>query len=805
MARELSPDELRRPIDPATLGITSTQDRGPLQGIIGQERAVHALEFGLAIQERGYNIFVAGVPGTGRTTAIRAFLEQLAQGGKAAPDLCYVYNFGDPDRPRALCVPPGQGRSLQQGMKTLTQRVREQLPQVLESDEYMNRRQEIRNGFQRQREEVFAALNQKAQEQGFTIQATPVGFFIIPVIGGRPINDQDFLSLDPDIRERLRGRKEVLENELRTALKQLRDQERTTQEQLENLNREVALHIVSGLIEDVQEHFTEQPEVVRYMKDVQEHMVSNIGEFLPTPPPQEGQPTPSPWTEQLVLRKYEVNVLMDRTGAEGAPVVIEDNPTYANLFGRIEKETYMGFLHTDFTLIKGGSLHKANGGYLVLPVLEVLRNPFVYESLKRALRSREIDIEEPGERLGFVAMKSLHPEPAPLDVKVALVGTPPLYQLLFGLDEDFRELFKVKAEFDSRMESSQENIRDYIAFISTLCSKENLKPMYASGVARIIEYGFRLAEDRQKLSTRFAELADLIREANFWAGKDGGEYITGRHVQRALDEKVYRSNLIQERIRELVARGVILVDTQGAAVGQVNGLAVLSLGDYSFGRPTRITASVGLGRAGILDIEREARLGGPIHTKGVMILGGYLTHKYAQDKPLSLSARLAFEQSYEGVEGDSASAAELYALLSALSGLPLKQNLAVTGSVNQMGMIQAIGGANEKIEGYFEVCQVQGLTGEQGVVIPESNVQHLMLRLPIIEAVQAGKFHIYSARTIDEGMELLTGTPAGARQPDGTFPPGTISYRVDQRLREMARRLRAFAPEEPRSGAQEAP
>jgi predicted ATP-dependent protease len=544
--------------------------------------------------------------------------------------------------------------------------------------------------------------------------------------------------------------------------------------------------------------------VVRYLGEVQEHMTANMGEFLPSPPA-EGQPPAPPWAAQLALRKYEVNVVVDRAGTQGAPVVIEQNPTYTNLFGRIEKETYMGFLQTDFTLIKGGGLHQASGGYLVLPVLEVLRAPFVYESLKRALQGRSILIEDPGERMGQPAIRSLRPEPSPLDVKVALIGTPQVYQLLYTLDEDFHELFKVKAEFDSEMEFSEAAAEDYCAFICTLCDKEGLKPVDASGLARILEHGSRLAGDRHKLSTRFAELADLVREAHFWAQKAGVRSITSDHVQHALEEKVYRSSLVQERVRELMAKGVVLVRTTGSAVGQVNGLTVLSLGDYAFGSPVRITASVGLGRGGILDIEREARLGGPIHTKAVMILGGYLAATYAQDKPMTLSARLVFEQSYGGVEGDSASCAELYALLSVLSGLPVKQGLAVTGSVNQKGEVQAIGGVNEKIEGFFDVCQVQGPTGDQGVLIPESNAQHLMLRPDVVEAVRAGRFHIYPVRTVGEGISLLTGVPAGERGPDGSFPASTVNHLVDGRLREMARRLQTFGAEEPAGPPPESP
>jgi lon-related putative ATP-dependent protease len=496
--------------------------------------------------------------------------------------------------------------------------------------------------------------------------------------------------------------------------------------------------------------------------------------------------------KELPFRKYEVNVIVDNSSLQGGPVIMELNPTHQNLFGRIEKEAQFGVLSTDFTMIRGGSLHRANGGYLVLPTEELLRNLFSYESLKRAVMNECITIEEPGERMGFITTKGLKPTPIPLDVKVVLIGTPLLYHQLYLLDMDFKDLFKIKADFDTTMERTDENERKYAAFVCTLCRKEKLRHLDASGVAKIVEYGSRIAQDRQKLSTRFGEVADIIREANFYAMEENSEYVTADNVKKAIEEKVYRSNLIQEKIQEMIERNILLIDTDGKATGQVNGLSVMSLGDFSFGAPSRVTASIGLGREGIIDIQREAKMAGPIHTKGVMILSGYLAEKYAQDKPLSLSSRLVFEQSYGMVEGDSASSTELYAILSALSEIPIKQSIAVTGSVNQKGEIQAIGGVNEKIEGFFEVCKARGLTGIQGVLIPESNAQNLMLKEEVVEAVRAGKFHIYPVKTVDQGIEALTGVKAGTRRPDGTFEEGTVNYEVDKNLKTMAEKLREF-------------
>jgi lon-related putative ATP-dependent protease len=500
-----------------------------------------------------------------------------------------------------------------------------------------------------------------------------------------------------------------------------------------------------------------------------------------------------PGAEQLPFRRYEVNVLVDHSEIEGAPVIVESNPTYNNLFGRIEKEPQFGTLLTDFTMIREGSLHRANGGYLVIPISELARAPLSWDSLKRALRTREVAVEEAAERLGFIATKSLRPESTALDIKIVLIGDAQSYYLLYAYDEDFRELFKVKADFDTRMERTPENVQNYASFVCSLCCDETLKHLDSTAMAKIVEHGSRLAGEQDKLSTRFGDLADVVRESSFYAVQDGLEYVTADHVKRAIDERFYRSNLVQERVQEMIERGSIMIDVEGAQAGQVNGLSVSGLGDIQFGRPSRITASVGLGRRGLVDIEREANLGGPLHTKGVLILSGYMVEQYAQDKPLSLSAQLVFEQSYGGVDGDSASSTELYAILSALSGLPIKQGIAVTGSVNQKGQVQAIGGVNEKIEGFFAVCEAKGLTGEQGVMIPESNVSNLMLKEEVVEAVAQGRFHIWAVKTIDEGIEVLTGVRAGARLEDGTFEEGTVHGGADRRLRELAETMRAFA------------
>jgi lon-related putative ATP-dependent protease len=780
---KLGPEKLRRVCPIEAIPYSSSLELQPPAEIIGQERAMKALTFGLDIDKKGFNIYVAGLPGTGRTTAVMSFLEKVAAQKPTPPDWCYVYNFKDPYRPRALRLPPGKGKLFKKQMNEFIEAVRREIPVAFESEEYASRREALEAEFNARRQELFNLLNRKAREQGFLLQSSPAGIFIIPTKDGQPLSQEAFESLPEEEKAQIIQNRNALEAELREAFREMRRMERSFQDRLKELDKSLVGNVVNRYLEELLESYQDYPGVKEYLEEVRDDIYENLDQFRQ---PEEKVP---PEVRERLWRRYEVNVLVDNSNLNGAPVVIELNPTYPNLIGRIEKEAVFGALITDFTLIKAGALHRANGGYLVLQAEDLLRNPFAWEGLKLALANGKIIIEEVGEKFGFMTTRGLQPEPVPLDIKVVLIGTPYLYYLLYNLDEQFKELFKVKADFDTQMDRNDENIRAYCSFICGVVGRENLRPFDATGMAKIVEFGSRLAGDQEKLSTRFAEIADIIREANFWAEKDGSSYVKAEHVQKALDERVYRSNLIQERVREMIEKGVILIDTEGEKVGQINGLSVVSLGDFAFGKPTRITASIGVGKEGIVDIERETKLGGPIHTKGVLILTGYLLNKYAQDKPLTLAARLVFEQSYEGVEGDSASAAEVFALLSALSGLPLKQGIAVTGSLNQKGEIQAIGGVNEKIEGFFEVCKAKGLNGQQGVIIPKANVRNLMLKEEIVEAVREGKFHIWAIETVDEGIELLTGVKAGERREDGTFEEGTVNYLVDKKLRELSKTL----------------
>ena len=792
MINKLSFEKLRKECDFNILSCKTTRDLAPLKEIIGQERAVRALKFGLGIKEKGFNVYVSGISGTGRTTAVKNFVDEIALSKTTPYDWCYVNNFSNQYDPKVIKLPAKQGKEFQKDLKNLIDTAKRNLPKAFESEDYSTKRDATIKTVEERRKMLFEELSKKAQNEGFLIQITPIGILLIPIIKGKPISDKDFLSLPLKTRNEINEKRGLLESELRSAIRQLQDLERQIQEEIEHVNRDVALYAIGHLMTYLKDKYKEFPEVLLYLEDVQKDILENVSQFIRTV----GEPqTPFelPWMKEAPFKKYEVNVIVDNSSIKGAPVIIETNPTLHNLFGRVEKEAQFGALITDFTMIRSGSLHKANGGYLILPVEELLLNQFSYDGLKRALKNEQIVIEDIEERLGFMATKTIKPEPVPLNVKVILIGDPYVYQLLYTLDNEFKELFKVKADFDTTMERTDENIQKYAVFVCALCSKENLKHLDGSGLAKLIEYSSRLAEDQKKLATRFAEVADIVREANFYAVEENSNFLTGRHITKAIEEKIYRSKLIQEKIQEMIQRGFILIDTDVSKTGQVNGLSVMGLGDFAFGIPTRVTASIGLGQEGVIDIEREAKMGGPIHTKGVLILSGYLNEKFARDKPLSLSAHLVFEQSYGGIEGDSASSTELYAILSALSDTPIKQNIAVTGSVNQKGEIQAIGGVNEKIEGFFEVCKAKGLTGEQGVMIPESNVQNLMLKEEIVDAVKRNKFHIYSAKTIDEGIEVLTGVNAGEKKKDGTYEKGTINYSVDQHLREMGERLKEFS------------
>lgn len=788
----LDADAVRWRCSPEQFDFETTDQLDELAEILGQPRALAALHFGIEIRRDGYNIFALGPPGVGKRTVADQFLKAKAAQGAPPSDWCYVHRFDDSHRPHALRLPAGRGSQLREDMKRLVEDLRTALPAALESDEHRSRLQEIEAEFQQRHDEALRDLAGRAEAEGVRVVRTPTGFALAPMREGEVISPEEFEQLPDAEKKRIERVIGELEAELQAIIEQTPKWGKEARDRIRELNREVTRFATRHLMQQLRDKYADLPEVVSHLDAVEADVIEHAHEFR-APSEEPVAVFGIPLTRTPSFFRYEVNLLVDNASMQGSPVVYEDHPSYKNLVGRVEYQSHMGALITDFTLIKAGALHRANGGYLVIDAWKLLREPFAYEGLKRALMARQIKIESLGELLSLVSTVSLEPEPIPLDEKVVLIGDRLLYYLLCQYDSEFAELFKVAADFEEDMDRSPESCRQYARYIATIVRREKLRPMDRRAVALAIEHAARLAGDATKLSIRMRAVADLLREADYWAAADNAAVVGAGHLQRSIDEQVYRADRVRARIQEEIRRGTLLVDTDGERIGQVNGLAVLELGNFVFARPSRITATARLGSGQVVDIEREVKLGGAIHSKGVLILSAFLASRYGRDYPLSMSASLVFEQSYGLVEGDSASAAELCALLSALAELPVKQSLAVTGSVNQHGRLQAIGAVSEKIEGFFDVCRQRGLTGNQGVIIPKSNLVHLMLREDVVQAVAAGTFHVYAVDVVDEAMELLTGLPAGRLDDKGEYPLNTVNRRVDARLIEMSKqRTRAI-------------
>lgn len=790
--RELSPDDVYRRCDPDSLGFETTADVPPIDGTVGQERAVDSLEFGLEIDADGYNLFVTGPIGAGRTSTLRAIVTKLAATQAAPPSWCYVYDFADTRQPSVLSLPAGRAESFARDMDSFVVAARREIPRVFESDAYTQRREEVGKEFQQRRDALFNEVEQEARKRGFTISVSPMGIASVPVKeDGQPMSHEEFTALPEERRLQLQQQGEELQSLISQAMTQARPIEKEARAAVEQLDKAVAMFAITPLLNELRQEYVAIPKAIAYIDQVQEDVVTHLAMFRSEEQDGNVPPMLRPSMDEFFLR-YKVNVIVARSESEpGAPVVFEDNPTYYNLFGRVDYRSQLGAVTTDHTMIKAGAVHRANGGYLVLQALDALRAPFVWETLKRTIRCKEARIENLGEQFSAIPVAILTPEPIPLELKVVMIGSPASYYLLNQAEPDFRKLFRVKADFTVDMKRTDECLRLYAGFISSRIREEGLRAFDKTAVARVIEHGSRLVDHQSKLSTRFIDIADLLTEADYWAGKAGSDVVRREHVEQAIEEKIYRSNLIEERVREMIEEGTILIDASDGVVGQVNGLSVLSLGEYAFGRPTRLTARVSPGRGPVVSIEREIQLSGKVHNKGFAILSGYLLGKYAQRRPLALGATIVFEQTYDEIDGDSASAAELYVLLSALGDVPIKQGIAVTGSINQRGEIQAIGGVNEKVEGFYSVSKVKGLTGEQGVVIPRSNVKHLMLRQEVVDAIRAGRFHIWPIDHVEQGIEILTGVPAGEADKRGRYAADTINRRVTDKLTQFARRLDA--------------
>ncbi len=786
-AKELRAEALYKSCDPDDFKFETTAEIDPAAEIPGQDRAAEAVRFGLGIERDGYNIFALGPAGTGKQFLVERFVAERAASRQAPPDLCYVNNFSEPNKPSLLILPPGVGASLKKDMKEFIEDVISALPAVFESEEYQSKVNAIRQSVKTGPEQGLSELHDLAKEKGIAMLHTPVGVVFAPMKNGAVLSPEEFSKLPPSEQKRVAAGIEELEQRLASVLRQAPRWEREVRNKIRELNREMTGFAVGHLIEELRQKYSAHAGVLSYLDAVQKDITDNAKPLIPS----EGQPT-SVLAETFrgtpLTRRYDVNVLIDHSGSEHAPVIHENHPSYDNLLGRIEHIAEMGTLVTDFNLIRPGALHRANGGYLILDARKVLMSPYSWEALKRVLQSRQIQIESVGQALGLVSTVSLVPEPVNLDLKVILLGDRSLYYLLCHYDADFQELFKVAADFDDVLDRTSESQQLYAKLIGSIVANENMRHLDKTAVMRLVEHSARLSGDAEKLSAHVRQLADLLREADFSAAQAGRSVVNRSDIQWAIDAYVRRSDRVRERLHEATLRNTIYIDTEGAKVGQVNGLSVVQLNDFAFGHPSRITASIRLGKGEVVNIEREVELSGPIHSKGVLILAGFLGGRYATEYPLSLSASLVFEQSYSGVEGDSASSTELYALLSAIAGLPIRQSLAVTGSVNQLGEIQPIGGVNEKIEGFFDLCKARGLSGGQGVLIPRSNVKNLMLRQDVIDAVSRGQFHIYPVETIDQGIELLTGVEAGEPNPEGHYPDGTVNHSVQHRLYEMAKK-----------------
>lgn len=811
--RKLDTNSLRKACDTSQFDFESTKDISDLITILGQERLASALEFGTKIDQKGYNIFALGPNETDKQNHIREYLENESKNHKVPDDLCYVNNFDDKYKPEAMFLPSGRGYDLKKKMNKLIEDLTPTLTAAFESEEYENRRQAVQDKVQDQQEKSFEDLQKKAKEKGLALLRTPAGFSFAPIKeeGEQDLmTEDDVRSLSKEQREDLEQKTKELQSELQEVIRRMPATKREMRKQKKELDKEIATYAIKDLFEEIRSEFSDLDQVQEFLDDVENDIVENVQNIMGNQGGQQANPLAqmmgggqqqqmggsSNASGNPVLDRYRVNVMVDHSETEGAPVIYEDNPSYKNLIGRVEYKSRMGALTTNFNLIKPGALHKANGGYLILDARQVLLEPFAWEGLKRVLKSEKLKIESLGESYSMISTVSLEPDPVDVDVKVVLMGQRLLYYLLCEYDPDFQKLFKVEADFEDEIDRSDENQISYSKLIAGLAKQKNLRHFDRNAVARVIEQSSRMVSDNEKLSTKTDEIQDLLMEADYWASENGHELVQYKDVEKAVEQKIYRSARIRDKIQEIIDRDTIFIDTEGEAVGQVNGLSVSRIGNLTFGRPNRITARVQIGKGEIINIEREVDMSGPIHSKGVLILKGFLGERYAKNSPLSMSASLVFEQSYSHIDGDSASAAELFALLSAIGNIPLKQSYSVTGSINQHGKIQPIGGVNEKIEGFFDICQKRGLTGEQGVLIPKANEKNLMLRSDILKAVENEQFHIYSIEHIDEGLKFLTGMEIGDEQEDGTYPENTVNHKVTTSLRQLADKRKAFSTPE---------
>ncbi len=788
--KELSYRELKNVCDAKGLGFDTTAELGGFEGIIGQERAVKAFEFGLNVKMKGYNIYVAGPSGSGKTTYARLSTQRKAKSESVPYDWCYVYNFDDPRSPLSLRFEPGMGRQFRDDMNELVSFFKTELSKAFSSEDYDRQKTDLSRTYDEMRDGLIKKLDAVAAEKGFSLKTSSSGIIFQPVVNGELIDEENYDSLDEDIKDGIGDRLEEIQDDVNSIMRDIKGVDKEFRQKVDDLEYKIGMFAIGHYVSSLQEKYQNSERVIKYLEAVQEDVLENIDQFAENEPDEDDPiaallPKLGGTKNEDATLKYRVNLIVDNSKTEGAPVIVDYNPTYYNLVGEVEYDNEYGNLTTDFMKIKAGLMHRANGGYLIIQAQDLLSNVQAWEGLRRIIKTREITIENLRDQLGAITVTTLKPEPIPADVKVILIGSGYYYELLRGYDEDFSKLFKIRADFDYEMDRNDDNIYKIACFIGKFCENEKTAPFDSSAVAAVIDYASRLVESQKKLSTRFNLITEILTESATWAAMDNADVVTAEYVKKASAEREYRLAMYQEKMNELLDDDTVMIATDGYCVGKINGLAVLDMGDYSFGSPTRITATTYMGKSGIVNIEKEAEMSGPTHNKGVQIITGYLGSMYAQDMPLSLSCRIAFEQNYNGIDGDSASSTELYCILSSLSEIPVNQSLAVTGSVNQYGEIQAIGGVTYKIEGYFDLCKRRGLTGEQGVVIPVSNVKDLVLKDEVIEAVKDGMFHIYPISTIDEGIELLLGTEAGEKNENGEYPENSVHGKVMTKLRQF--------------------
>ncbi|AKL96748.1 Lon protease [Clostridium aceticum] len=783
----LKPEGLTSPCHVEDLDFETTAELEPLKGIIGQDRAVEALEFALKMKKKGYNVFIAGLSGTGRNSYAHSITEKFAKDIMIPNDWVYVFNFKNPDMPKALSMETGLGLQFKKDIEGMIEILKKEIPIAYNGREYETKKSEILREFQRKNQEIVHQLNNTAQNSGFLFKESEHGLITVPLKDDRPMTQEEYNALTVEEMEEIRHRSNELGLETLEILNKIRDLEEQLNDAVKKLDKKVAYELINYHIKKLIQRYGHSGGLREFINDVEEDILENIDAFKKDKEPKEPEELlmmPLKFNENF-FNRYKVNLFISNAELTHAPIINETNPTFANLLGTIEYKNEMGILKTDFMEIKPGSLHKANGGFLIIQAKEILSQPYAWETLKRALKTGEINIESLNKQMGYVVTSSLKPQPIPIDLKVIIIGDAYIYHMLFSMDEDFKKLFKVMADFDVEMEKNQENVMKMAKFIAAHCREVGLKDFDKTAVARIIEYSSRLADHQSKLSSRFNQIVEILYEADTWAQLENADQVTKQHVEKAIQKKIYRNSKYEEKLNEMFEEETLLIDVEGEKIGQINGLAVMGTGEYSFGKPSRITVSTYRGKAGIINIEREVKKSGSLHDKGVLILSGYLGCKYAQEKPMSLSVSISFEQNYSIIDGDSASSTELYAILSSIAQVPIKQSIAVTGSVNQKGEIQPIGGVNEKIEGFFDICKIKGLTGEQGVMIPKQNVKNLMLKEEVIEAVRENKFHIYSIGHVEEGIEVLTGIPAGEKNDKGEYPKGTMNELITEKLKNI--------------------